>query len=361
MVRPNPRYDPVSGTVTTPTAPKELRPNPRYGTPIDDFIIIDGYSRNLVLEEKLERESKQVSDEISHLGEFNPLVYPVPSWWERVALDVNQDPADTGQGYGWGFTTHQKALDYLELSKRYYQAKINLLNYQCSNYPRDPSFCQHSAQFSGTLGKINSLIPIVQNRITGFQFPEILPDVFAEEEPSIINGVMEPEPIPEPVTISTPEPVIDESITDNMIIQRLNNFSIVNGRAVGSITFTATGKFNSFYYNKTITNVIQFKTPNGANILPFVKQNTLRFTETERDETIHYDEGMENNTRAMLESFVWSSVTQSTAFSKPLSYQISETDEPKPVGVAGIMGAGVAGAIGILILLGFITDSRRKK
>jgi len=43
------------------------------------------------------------------------------------------------------------------------------------------------------------------------------------------------------------------------------------------------------------------------------------------------------------------------------SIEISEADEPKPVGVTGIMGAGVAGAIGILILLGFVADSRRKK
>ena len=41
--------------------------------------------------------------------------------------------------------------------------------------------------------------------------------------------------------------------------------------------------------------------------------------------------------------------------------EISEVDKPKPVGVTGIMGAGVGGAIGILILLGFIADSRRKK
>jgi len=161
----------------------------KYGTPVDEFVNIDGYSRNLVLEEKLERESHQVSVEISHLGEFNPLVYPVPSWWERVAKDVNQDPSDGGQGYGWGFTTHQKALDYLKLSQRYYQAKINQLNYQCSNYPRDPVFCQHSAQYSGTVGKINSLIPIIQNRITGFEFPQIFPEVFAEEDPSVNSGL----------------------------------------------------------------------------------------------------------------------------------------------------------------------------
>ena len=159
----------------------------------------------------------------------------------------------------------------------------------------------------------------------------------------------------------TPAPAINESVSDNMITQRLNSFSIINGRAVGSITFTATENFNPFYYGKTITTLIQFKTPNGVNILPFVKQNILRFTETEKDEVINYDEDMNGNTRAVLESFVWTSMTTPTAFSKPLNYEISEKDEPKQVSTEGLMGAGVAGAIGILILLGFIADSRRKK
>ena len=360
MVRPNPKYDPVSNAVITPTTPREPRPNPRYGEPVDEFVNIDGYSRNLVLEEKLERESKQVSDEISHLGEFNPLVYPVPSWWERVAKDVNQDPANEGSGYGWGFTTHQKALDYLKLSQRYYQAKINLFNYQCSNFPRDPAFCQHSEQFSGTLGKINSLIPLIQNRIVGFEFPEILPQVFAEEEPSIINGAIAPEPvtapIPEPVTAPIPQ-TVNDSITDNMIIQQVDYFTIENGRAIGQITFTATQNFNPFWYNKTITNLIQFKDRNDVNILPTVKQNNLRFTETERTETIQYNEGMNDNIYSKVSSFVWSSATAPTAFSKQSEFEIREKEPVKPIS-SGFMGAGVAGAIAGLVLLGFIVDSK---
>ena len=361
MVRPNPKYDPVTGAVTIPTTPKEPRPNPRYGAPVDIFVNIDGYSRNLVLEEKLERESKQVSEEISHLGEFNPLVYPVPSWWERVAKDINQDPADAGQGYGHYITTHQQALDYLKLSQRYYQAKINLFNYQCSNYPKDPVFCQHSAQFSGTLGKINSLIPLVQKRIVGFQFQEILPQVFAEEEPV-------PAPTPEPVTAPTPEPVTapmihgiptfdNESITDNMITQKIDYFTIENGRAIGQITFTATQNFNPFWYNKTIANIIQFKDRNGANILPTVKQNTLRFTATERTETIQYNEGMQDNIYSKVSSFVWSSARTPTAFSKQSEFEIREKEPVKPIS-SGFMAAGVVGAIAGLVLLGFIVDSK---
>ena len=235
--------------------------------------------------------------------------------------------------------------------------------------------------------------PVIEEPI--IELPELLPEVFAEEQIRLSDDIIQIINDIENGVILVPDwfynniewvknghisehefrtaynylaeqqiahpPEQDLTITDNMVTQRLDNFSIVNGRAIGQITFTATDSFNPNYYGKNITNVIQFKTPNGVNILPFVKQNTLRFTATERTETVQYDEGMENNTRATLESFVWSDVTTPTAFSKPLSYQISETEAPKPVGVTGIMGSGVGGAIGILILLGFIADSRRKK
>ena len=153
----------------------------KYGTPVDEFVNIDGYSRNLVLEEKLERESIQADDSIKNMGQFNPRSgYAVPSWWEGV-----RDPSE----YGWGFTTHQKALDYLKLSQGYYQAKINLFNYRCSNYPRDPVLCQHSTQYGGTLGKLNNLISIIQSRISDSTSFEILPQVFAEEDPSVNSGL----------------------------------------------------------------------------------------------------------------------------------------------------------------------------
>jgi len=375
-----------------------VRPNPRYGTLEDVFVDIDGYSRNLALEQKLEDESIQADDSIKNMGVFNPKSgYAVPSWWERVAKDVNQDPSDSGSGYGWGFTTHQKALDYLEISKKYYQAKINLFNYQCSNYPRDPVFCQHSTQYSGTLGKINALIPIIQNRITGFQFPEfpeILPQASAQEEQltlsdnvgQILNDInnnviqvpnwfrnnidwvqsghiseqefltaynylVEQQITDAPIT----EPTLNESITDNMITQQVINFNIINGRAVGSIKFVATNNFNPSWYGKNIVNLVQFKTPNGVTLL--VKENRLNFTKTERDEIISYDENVSENTRVMVESFVWSSATTPTPFSKTFMINISEGELPK-ITTSGFMAAGVAGAIAGLVLLGFIVDSK---
>jgi len=148
------------------------------------------------------------------------------------------------------------------------------------------------------------------------------------------------------------------AINDNMVTQQVINFNIINGRAVGSIKFQATNNFNPYYYNKNIVNIIQIKDPNGVVLL--TKENRLNFTETERDEVINYDEDVKQNTRATIESFVWSSATQPTPFSKKFTIEISETEPPKPT-TSGFMSAGVAGAIAGLILIGFIADHKRGK
>jgi len=153
----------------------------KYGISEDDFVMIDGYERNLELEKRLKQELDQVTNEVNLLGDFNPSgAYYLPSWWERAV-----SPGD----YGWGFDTHQKALDYLKLSKRYHEAKINIMDYQCHNYPRDTIFCQHSVQYNGILSGLNRLIPIIESRISVSTPFEILPQVFAEEDPSINSGL----------------------------------------------------------------------------------------------------------------------------------------------------------------------------
>jgi hypothetical protein len=170
-----------------------------------------------------------------------------------------------------------------------------------------------------------------------------------------------PTPVTPTPTVPTPTvPTPDSSITDNMVTQQVINFNIVNGRAVGSIRFVATNNFNPYYYGHNIVNIIQFKDPNGANILTFIKQNNLNFTATETDEVINYSEDMQGNTRATVESFVWSSPTTPSAFSKMYSIEISEAEPPKPI-ASGFMSAGAAGAIAGLVLLGFIIDHKVSK
>ena len=153
-------------------------------------------------------------------------------------------------------------------------------------------------------------------------------------------------------------PEQDLAINDNMVTQQVINFNIINGRAIGSIKFVATNNFNPHYFNKPIANIIQIKDPNGVVLL--TKENRLNFTETERDEVINYDEDVKQNTRATIESFVWSSATAPTPFSKKFTIEISETEPPKPT-TSGFMSAGVAGAIAGLILIGFIADHKRGK
>ena len=226
------------------------------------------------------------------------------------------------------------------------------------------------------------------------QLPELLPQVFAEEQQILADDIIQILNDIENGVILVPDwfrnnidwvknghitqqefrtaynylvdtqivhaPEQNLTINDNMVTQQVINFNIVNGRAVGSIKFVATNNFNPHWFNKPIINIIQIKDPNGVNILTTVKQNTLNFTETERDEIISYDESVNQNTRATIESFVWSSATTPTPFSKKFSIDISETEPPKPK-TSGFMSAGIAGAIAGLVLLGFIVDSKVAK
>ena len=149
------------------------------------------------------------------------------------------------------------------------------------------------------------------------------------------------------------------TVNDNMVTQQVINFNIINGRAVGSIKFQATNNFNPYWYNKNLVNIIQIKDPNGVVLL--TKENRLNFTQTEKDEILSYDEDVKQNTRATIESFVWSSATQPTAFSKKFTIEISDGEEPAKPLTTGFMSAGVAGAIAGLILIGFIADHKRGK
>ncbi len=155
---------------------------------------------------------------------------------------------------------------------------------------------------------------------------------------------------------------LNEKITNDMITQHLDHFTIENGRAKGQITFRLTDKFNPFYYDKDITNIIQFKTKAGANILPFVKENRLRFTATERDEIIQYDESVGDNTTIDLESFVWLGTTQPTAFSSVLRSEIKQgQDATVTTTNEGFLGAGLGiSAIAFAIVAGYFIDMRRK-
>jgi len=162
--------------------------------------------------------------------------------------------------------------------------------------------------------------------------------------------------------VHTAEPTTNDTITNDMITQHLDYFTIENGRARGQITFTLTDNFNSFYYDTDITNIIQLKTKEGANILPFVKENRLRFTATERHEIIQYDESVGNNTTVDLESFVWLNVARPTAFSAVLRSEIKEGQDATTPTNEGFLGAGLGfSAIAFAIVAGYFIDVRRNQ
>jgi len=160
------------------------------------------------------------------------------------------------------------------------------------------------------------------------------------------------------ILIDEPEPIVDH-YTTNMIRQELLNFTIVNNRIQGSIKFTATDAFNPYFYNKPIVNYLQLKStdlPNWTQISTTnPKSNPLRFTETERDEVITFDEDAQNLTFVSAESFI------EPAMSEVLRFTIEAGKEPTVAGKSGLMGAGVLGLIGILMLGGFIADHVRKR
>ena len=242
-------------------------------------------------------------------------------------------------------------------------------------------------------------IPVIEQEQEIEQFiPEILPEVFAEEQQVLADDIQQILNDIDAGLVQVPdwfhnniewvqnghiteqefrtaynylidaqivhvaEPTTNETITNDMITQHLDHFTIVNGRAKGQITFTLNANFNPFYYGKDLVNIIQFKTKAGANILPFVKENRLRFTETERDETIQYDESVDGNTVVDMESFVWLGTTRPTAFSSVLRSEIKEGQAATTTS-EGFMAAGITGAIALLIGIGLILPDRvrRKK
>jgi hypothetical protein len=157
------------------------------------------------------------------------------------------------------------------------------------------------------------------------------------------------------ILIDEPEPIVDQ-VSTNMIRQELLNFTIVNNRIQGSIKFIATDAFNPYYYNKEITAYLQLIS-NGKTI--HIKSNPLRFTQTEKDELINFDEHAYDLDMINVESYARNNVDLD--MSNVFAFTIEAGKEPTVAGKTGLMGAGVLGIIGILMLGGFIADHVRRK
>jgi len=151
-----------------------------------------------------------------------------------------------------------------------------------------------------------------------------------------------------------PPPPIDTSTSLTMISQKWDYFDIVDGRAKGQITFRATSDFNPYYYGKELVNYMQLVNNQGLTIV--LKPNVLRFTQTETDETIQYDEGVGDLKSLKVESYVW------THDNQPMSslYKFPIYDgKPPGTGTGELartdflakIGGVLAGSIAIALLL----------
>lgn len=161
--------------------------------------------------------------------------------------------------------------------------------------------------------------------------------------------------IPTAPTPPTPRPPpIDTSTSLTMISQKWDYFDIVDGRAKGQITFRATSDFNPYYYGKELVNYMQLVNNQGLTIV--LKPNVLRFTQTETDETIQYDEGVGDLKSLKVESYVW------THDNKPMSglykFSICEGCPPTPgdddlprTDFLAKIGGVIAGSLAIALLL----------
>jgi len=194
---------------------------------------------------------------LSHKGEIHtPIIEPEVE--PMVLLSANVKISFTNPNIG-GFSSSIPIEDTGELQ--------GIMN---DRYRNKAKFTLIGSSTNQPISTLNELINNINDLLASVE-PE--PD---EPEPD------KPEPDkPEP---DEPEPDKPEpTITDNMVTQQVINFNIINGRAVGSIKFVATNNFNPYFYGHNIVNIVKFKDPNGVNILTFVKENPLNFTETERN------------------------------------------------------------------------------
>ena len=150
-----------------------------------------------------------------------------------------------------------------------------------------------------------------------------------------------------------PDPEPDLTTSTSMVTQKLDYFDIIDGRANGQITFRATSDFNSYYYGKELVTYLQLVNKQGI-VIAEKKANVLRFTQTEQDETIHYDEAVGD-----LE-IVYATSTVETHDKRPMAenyeFKIKKDEPPEEEGLPRTdflakMGGVLAGSIAIALLL----------
>jgi len=154
---------------------------------------------------EIERLQKKYNDFADNVSVFkvgmNPLFMPVPSWWQGNFTQKGWTPAwqiphrHSGNPY-----TNDEALQYLDIAEKAYQLKLAWRTAQCESEGQRGVYCSYVSDIQGTLGGIHVLQNAVriakeqnlQHGVVGFdpnfKTFEVLPEVFAEEDPSILQS-----------------------------------------------------------------------------------------------------------------------------------------------------------------------------
>ena len=113
-----------------------------------------------------------------------------------------------------------------------------------------------------------------------------------------------------------PDPLLPPEPNANMVRQEIGRFQVVNKTLKGKVTYIATDSFHEhFYYNfennsGEILKCYVIATDSSGNVL-LSKQNDLRFSETERDETITINDYVETEeNKITVEFYVTNTPTQ---------------------------------------------------
>ena len=123
--------------------------------------------------------------------------------------------------------------------------------------------------------------------------------------------------------------IIDTSIEDTSVSILPSNFELIDGRLKGEITYIANANFNPLYFGSEFHVGALVQYTGEDNINRFVEQ-TLNFTETERDEHQTINEDAFGNKVIGVTFFVVSALN--TPFAKSFGLTVSDGFDPCPVG-----------------------------
>ena len=138
-----------------------------------------------------------------------------------------------------------------------------------------------------------------------------------------------------------------------MILIERSQFQIINNKVVGSAVYTISSDFPSFWFNKSIQAIISVRGTNGA-FISIREVFGMNFTQTERDETINFDEFADGHTEVDVQLFAWVSLQDPRPFTTSQPFRVTgelPPPPPKPSGkVVQIIKGAFFGSLALALL-----------